>query len=370
MNIRILTKNGAGLLSTTTGDYWKYNGVTYSNYPYAGHFDTPYDPSYDLNFGQVKALYYTETDVTNNNLIQKYYRKQFEEINDKNAKIITVEMRLTPTDIYNFRFNKIIFLDIEGNGQYWRVQSITNYDPGSTSTCTVELLKIKDITIKIKKKTIGRLKPSLSLSSVDVGKSNKIVAGGNMVVGHENFLYDRNNVVAGDRNSLQSNTTQITGNSNAVGPASANTSILGSGNNIGQSATGIMIVGNDNNIHDTISNSIIMGGEGITLVHSGIMMAGLPVINRFNKIDAAEDIVLWPFNDTMLVNLIDGSQDTVRQFGSNTPVNLIDAGYDSVLEYLPAAVGATFSPPVSNWILEGGYWNDGGVWQDGSFWID
>jgi len=41
-----------------------------------------------------------------------------------------------------------------------------------------------------------------------------------------------------------------------------------------------------------------------------------------------------------------------------------------LMRYQPAYFASTPAPPVSNWILALGVWNDGGEWIDAENWVD
>lgn len=116
-------------------------GATVSCYPYAGHFDNPYRPTVDINFGTVQGLFYKPISVTDNNL-SNYYINMLNEINSPDSRIVTCSMYLTAQDIYDFTFNDIVYLFFNGTGNYYRVNKIDGYDPGQNLTCKVEFLKI------------------------------------------------------------------------------------------------------------------------------------------------------------------------------------------------------------------------------------
>lgn len=156
VSIKILQKNGYGGLSYSHfgcvdiigGETWKLGtyssytqSTTYSYYPYAGTYDDPYNPSIDINFDQQLVHFWYQPNIVSNNLFNTYYSNQFSEMSDINGRILTCEMYLTPTDIHKFYFNHIIYIELEGQGAYWRVNSIKNYDITGRSTCTVELIK-------------------------------------------------------------------------------------------------------------------------------------------------------------------------------------------------------------------------------------
>ena len=69
--------------------------VSQTQYPYAGHFDDPFNPTLDINFGLVREVFYDDTlediTVTDNNLYNKYHSKFIREITDKDSKLVECE---------------------------------------------------------------------------------------------------------------------------------------------------------------------------------------------------------------------------------------------------------------------------------------
>ena len=54
-----------------------------------------------------------------------------------------------------FDFRNIIYIELEGNGAYFRMQAVVNYDPDDTRSTKVELIKVvgtKAISVLGKKK--------------------------------------------------------------------------------------------------------------------------------------------------------------------------------------------------------------------------
>ena len=123
-NIRILQRTTAGLLPNQWGEIWRFGyrgyetqATTFSSYPYIGHFDNPYNPDFDLNYGQTKILYYGQSNATNNNLVTNYWQKMLDEYTDIDSRIITLNMYLSPLDMSKFSFANPIFID----NQYYKI---------------------------------------------------------------------------------------------------------------------------------------------------------------------------------------------------------------------------------------------------------
>ena len=114
---------------------------TYTDYGYAGHYDAPSSPSYDINFGAPNELFY---DIgfslfatgQSNNLFNLFYSTYFAEVTDKDSRLVTYEMKLTPKDIYNLDFSKFIMID----NVLYRLDKIVDYVDGET--CKVQLLRV------------------------------------------------------------------------------------------------------------------------------------------------------------------------------------------------------------------------------------
>ena len=213
-NVRILLKNNLGLIPmgiTGVGGYgngsydqWGFNGREYYTYPYVGHFDNPYQPSYSIMFGTPNGLYYEPASLTNRTLYNDYYKQMIEEISDPSSKLITLEMRLTPQDISDMKFNDNIYLFIGGNGQYYRINKV-EYIVGD-DTATVELIKTKKVVVNkthiaasFSSSGISRYVDSY-YSSLITKPYNNVTSGDALVMGKGNNV-NSPGMVAGDFNN-------------------------------------------------------------------------------------------------------------------------------------------------------------------------
>ena len=133
-----------GLLSTNSGWFLNskgdksYKGKVKYKYPYAGHFDNPISPANDINWGVCKKYYHTWTSVINNNLFNKYWRSQLDEMTDPNGHLLTVNMILSDVDMINFDIRQVIQFE----NVYYRVNKLT-HNPLNRKAI-VELIKMKD----------------------------------------------------------------------------------------------------------------------------------------------------------------------------------------------------------------------------------
>ena len=128
-----------------------------SFYPYAGHLDNPYDPTFDLNWGVPKQLYYNfnygkvyTLNYPNTNCYNFFWKKYIDEITDKNSKILECYLGLRPYDYNELSFRKNYYID----GSYWRLLSVVDYDATSGQTTKCSFLKVEP-----KSAFIGDIKP-------------------------------------------------------------------------------------------------------------------------------------------------------------------------------------------------------------------
>jgi hypothetical protein len=140
-NIRILqTKLVTGV---TSWDILADNGTTvlgsYTDYPYAGHFDDPDVPTNDLCFGVPNELFFTLlAGSINVNQFNLYWSSYLAELTDKDAKLLTATFKLAFKDINNLDFSQLIYID----GSLWRLNKIVDFNANMEDTCTVELVKV------------------------------------------------------------------------------------------------------------------------------------------------------------------------------------------------------------------------------------
>ena len=140
-NIRILTTGG---VKTSPNNYtYKSFGASdlvTNQYLYVGHTNDPLNPTYDLNFGLPKEVFYTfiGTFFTDNNLYNRYHKNYILNISDRDAKFITKYLWVNSLDINKFSFRNRLFID----GSYYSVNRIENYTPLDETSTKYELIKL------------------------------------------------------------------------------------------------------------------------------------------------------------------------------------------------------------------------------------
>lgn len=165
-----------------------------NQYLYAGHTDDPFNPTVDLNFGIPKEVFYSYINsyFTNNNLFNRYHKYYLDTITDRDSKIVTKYLWLSPKDINQFNFRNRIFND----GAYWIVNKIVNYDALKEQSTLCELIKLKKsnvfVPVSVPWKDVGadsglyapqqRLNSSFSQGNNITNLGENCIAIGNNIV--------------------------------------------------------------------------------------------------------------------------------------------------------------------------------------------
>lgn len=209
-NIRSLYYAGLINLSYGTWSLWYSNGNTstsYSNYPFAGDCDNPYNPTLTLNWDTPKEIYYTyqQATYTDNNLFNRFYSKMINQLTDKNSKIERRYYNLTAYDIKNFDFRNVVWDD-----GYYIVNAIKDYNFMKPQSTMVELLKLTDYSVFVPDNDIE--KPfGNRIGNISQLQNLSSASGSNINLGYNS------NIVGGDNNFVASGANSVTlTNSNNV----------------------------------------------------------------------------------------------------------------------------------------------------------
>jgi len=136
---RLYWVGGINIGQSFTMRYGDPGGTTESRtgYYYAGATDNPLAPTLDLGFGIPKQLYYRFTGVyTTNNRYNLRYAKLIKEISSKNSKMVKMKMILTPNDMYQFTFRRLVYVI----DSFYYVNKIVGFNPTTDQAVEVELL--------------------------------------------------------------------------------------------------------------------------------------------------------------------------------------------------------------------------------------
>ncbi len=118
-------------------------GVFISNvFPQATSYNRDDSSSPVLTYGNVWVRDYDDANNTygdysvGNGLFQTYYKQMIEMIKE-NPRVRTLQVNLKIKDIINLDLRKLVYID----GDYWRINKISDYAPLTNKTTKVELVK-------------------------------------------------------------------------------------------------------------------------------------------------------------------------------------------------------------------------------------
>jgi hypothetical protein len=225
--------------------YWNYNNTTatdYTTYPYAGHIDDLIAPNYDLAFDVQDFYFYTTpttsgVTTTDNNLYNQFHKSQWEQIGNKDSKLVEAWFKLRPNDIANLDFRKTYW--VKDNA--YRLLTVQDYDPNGNQTTLCRLLKFayQDAFV-----------PTILQTNGGNGQGEK--DGGYNTT--SNVI--KKGILATGGNVINDNTNGLV--------------ITGKGNNLGGDNSNVLIQGDNNVILPGISDVVLINTSGLTIAESGV----------------------------------------------------------------------------------------------------
>lgn len=321
-NIRILYYDG--MKPTNQGWILRLGSVSsglYTEYPYAGMWDDPYNPTEDIGFGLPKEIYWDSTfgtiTVSNNNLYNKYHKKELEEQTDKDSKLVTGWFLLNPTDIYNLDFKKQYFFD----NAYFRLQEV-KYKPNSYEVSECKFLKLKTA-----ENFVSTTLPLVGGYTEDIA-DEKMPASSYKLMSNNNILTEKSANVKGSGNNINrtSKYIDIVGDNNKVSSNCENINIQGNNNLVESNLKNVTLI-NTSNVTVTESNVTYIngqkkGGDGILLVSSGTYSQDLSIVGY--EADCTSGIVTI----NLLDGLYEGYEQTFKKIAGDNDL-VIDARFIS-----------------------------------------
>lgn len=258
-NIRILYYGGLQSTSTVWQIYSQasQNGESFTSYPFAGHFNDPYSPSIDINFGLTKRLYYnsefSDIVVSNNNLFNTYHLPFLKQVSQRDSKLVSGWFYLKPADIATLDFRLLYFFE----SSYFRLYKVENYDPNKPVT-KVYFLK--------------------EMYATPFEEINEWANGGDKEIGEEddegiNTIEQLPNVKGRPRTGLNygKKTHVISGNDNYVDDRAFNIKIQGDDNYIGSDVRNVNLLNSNNNdVIDGATNVTLINTDGLTITESDV----------------------------------------------------------------------------------------------------
>ena len=283
-NIRLLYYAGVKTTNNPYNHIATSGTTTLSTYGYAGHLDNPTQPLIDLSFGVPKEVMYLTDYYTANNLYNVYWSDYFNELTDKNSKIVTAYFHLNELDINTLDFKCSFYF----KNEYWRLNKIYDYNPVSNESTKCEFVKLKtsvpypvDTGVPIK----GGIK---DLNDNDVAPANTNRTVSTNSYGIRSF---------GNYNTLPAigDAILVNGNNNVVGIGATNINILGS--------SGVTVLGGLTNVTLINSNDVAVTESNTSYVNGVQVSTSVPKVYKALLTQTGTDAPVA----TVLVNTLSGT---------------------------------------------------------------
>jgi hypothetical protein len=362
------------------GEFYFGAGTTRNFFPYAGHWDNPYKPTKDLNWGVQKYYFSKLHKYTVFNLFKNYWRWKIALYMDPNSKLVTFTMRLNHSDIAMLNFRKKIRI---GNSYYY-LNKIIDWTNGQE--CKVELIRYTyyDLPLSINTPTwkvfqsAGCQNTGGSTGGGGIGGGGTTIIGppggglmlnlgGNLLTNNETYSdqtgdldmgstpYTNNSfppnsrgIIMGKNNTINSNDSFVHGDNNVVNDS--NTVLIGSKNNTVNQKDVVLIGSQGNNID--VSNEFDFNNTGTTV--SGVTNLNTSVlINSNNNTITDSKIVLMNSSDNVIfsgvtdVVLIGTTGITVTE-NNKTYISGKDLSTVATEDFVYSTTGNTYAQAVTD----------------------
>lgn len=374
-----------GLL--TTSDYFLFKSADYPNglmkysYPYAGHYDNPYYPTYDINYGQCHQYYFNSKNKTTSNLFNKYWINTIKDIISVDSHLWAGELHLKPFDIITLN----LFDTIQMDQVFYKINKI-DYNP-LTELAKVELIKSESFLSK----------PNSTVVKPDVIKSSGTTSTGGATPWSPwgppiwevdgpftpwnnpfqnpswtewqfNPIYNdyhtfvendfgsvRNNSVLTQYNNKSYTTTKstvssihrnnfeevnfikVSGKDNFVSPSAYSISVQGNENTVLPNAKRISIQGNNNIVENGVENVSIIGDnvratESNVSYINGVKLKSGGIMEEFDVINGSVNQVESPYPTLGRPNLIRSGRNTIQLAGGMSRYNYVNGGINTIAQ--------------------------------------
>ena len=365
------------------GNTFKIKDTSYTQYPYAGHFDNPYSPTYDINWGQTKEYFYDWTLVPEDNLFNTYWKNFILDIISPDSHMLVGELHLTPLDILKLS----IFDTIQVDNVFYKINKL-EYDI-FTENAKVELFKTftylnfpsKSVTSTgnsgIGGKPITEIvngtfipKPGWGFPFTEPYGGNSGTSGispyptnfGTWVnqtsLGFDGWYNKQNENLdtkgktgnnTYSKGNLTTNINQntykkgswcdIMGTENYVSPQALSISIKGNKNRVSDGVNNVSIMGNNNFIEAGVQNTSVIG-DNLYITKSNSQYINGDIIEKGttkqtpNFIGGMVNRTSVPYFSGDKIDLIKCPINSVQNTGGISRFNFINCGVDNSLEFL------------------------------------
>lgn len=317
-NIRILYYGGL----LTTANTWSFTSILSGNsnnstYPYAGHLDVPLLPTLDLSFGVPKEDYYTTQFYTDNCLYNRFYKSYIQEITDKDSKLVTAYLNLTPYDIYTLDFRNKFKLD----RSILRLNKIYDYNPVQRGLTKVEFIKVKEATTFVpqNKQSVGGVDDKF-----DDGTPLPSFRGFNAVHA-SNFIAENNIVDTTARGCI------ITGENNFIGEGCKNITLQGCNN--------CTIPNGLENITLTNCTDLLINESNVNYANNGLITSEGAILS-FEKVINSADVLTMFTTPIQLIPAVSGYAIQLLSLSTRVVFNTTAYASNTTLNFLTDTANA------------------------------
>lgn len=325
--------------------YFDAGAMTYTNYttyPYAGFLNDPLNPEHDLCFAQQEGYFHTTPSgrvETDNYLYNAYHREQWEQIGDRDSKMVECYIKLNPIDINQLSFRKIYWIRNAG----YRLLEVQDYKPNGNATTKVILLKLNlvDGFTPSQSTVLGDTKDGGGGTGGGGGGDHTGGGGGDQMQGAQVF----SGVWQGGQGNVINSSigVLVTGFNNTVGSNCSNITIKGSNNTVFPGLSNVTLI-NCTDLTITESDVVYINNSKVALVpmadtglltfaSPGLSIASSTQINIGALTGWVVDNETDPSNPTATyIDYPGGSNITVTTIGSG-PISYILIGAGNVITF-------------------------------------
>jgi len=268
---------------------------TILGYPYAGHYDHPFNPTIDINYGALPFpnIYYSPNQTTDNNVVNRHWKNTINQSVD--GRLVISKFNLNSSDVHFiknnpntklFVDNKFYFInkiDFEGNK---KLRGLTK----------IELITVEDGLI-------------IDTSQTPVVLTADPIPG---FVGKRSASDTDNEVF--EEEAPVSRSVVVAGIDNFVGKGAEKINIVGDGNFVDSNTSGVLIQGDGNKVF--ANNVTLVGVSGLTV--------------RRDNVSIVNGCITQGCLDSVFFNKIDGGLDALRNLGAVSEINKVNGEIDGI----------------------------------------
>ena len=281
--------------------------------------------TYDLHFNNYNHMEYHQQYVnaeTQNDAFNVYWAEYVNALYDVDARLITLNVKLSPTEIPDIRLNDKVFID----GHYYRINKIMGANLTNEQSTKVELLKSPLQKLKFPRRRIAvgdyggndyvDLRVSNNGIDLDTGRVEYVDFETGLPVIDSNVIsqastrdgfryFSGSNEVVWKPNRTETPTRNVNNGVNFIDERATNVNVQGNGNLISGLALDTTIIGNNNNLIETEGNIQIFG-------------------NNVSALGSIDNIFVVN-NTTGSVSIESGSNNVIA-FNPQYPITALDSG--------------------------------------------